>query len=456
MRQLFAALSLMVLLLAVVSSLPASNTPKFKPYVGQPRVHPFPPQSRNVVINLEASKNATDDVPDQFLSALQKANHGGKVVLAKGKTFVIGKKLDLTFLDNVYVQLDGEILFTNDTTYWQADANHFYHPFQKSITFWQWGGKNIKLYGKGTINGNGQAWYDGFAGREILNPNNTYLRPNLFTILNAEGFYIEGITFKNSPCWTTFSIDSKNITFKDVDIVAHSSNKNLPKNTDGFDTYNVDGLTVLNTNVDIGDDCFSPKPNTTNHLAFGLTGNPKSYTTPTGTHGVSMGSIGQYAGVKDIIENVFVEDVYLSHGQNGARLKSWGGIGHGYGYINNITFKNFQMIDTDSPIVIDSCYFNIPAAECAAHPSQVNITNVSLQNFRGTSSGSRGRIVSQLTCSPAAVCKDIHLSNIHIESPVGEPAVFVCDGVTGDTGYPCVSINSTIAKDALSVKLPGH
>jgi galacturan 1,4-alpha-galacturonidase len=34
--------------------------------------------------------------------------------------------------------------------------------------FWKWGGKDIKIWGKGTLDGNGQAWYDGFAGLEIL------------------------------------------------------------------------------------------------------------------------------------------------------------------------------------------------------------------------------------------------------------------------------------------------
>jgi galacturan 1,4-alpha-galacturonidase len=34
--------------------------------------------------------------------------------------------------------------------------------------FWKWGGKDIKIFGNGTLNGNGQAWYDGFAGLEIL------------------------------------------------------------------------------------------------------------------------------------------------------------------------------------------------------------------------------------------------------------------------------------------------
>jgi len=29
--------------------------------------------------------------------------------------------------------------FTNDIDYWQA--NNFYYDFQKSITFWVWGGE---------------------------------------------------------------------------------------------------------------------------------------------------------------------------------------------------------------------------------------------------------------------------------------------------------------------------
>ena len=50
--------------------------------------------------------------------------------------------------------------------YWQA--NNFYYDFQKSITFWVWAGQDIKIFGKGTLNGNGQQWYNEFAGQEIL------------------------------------------------------------------------------------------------------------------------------------------------------------------------------------------------------------------------------------------------------------------------------------------------
>jgi hypothetical protein len=115
---------------------------------------------------IQASASDTDDVSAALLDGLKKANNGGLLHLEKGKKYIIAKKLDLSFLKDVYVKLDGEIKFTDDIKYWQA--NNFYHPFQKSISFWVWGGKDIKIYGSGTMNGNGQAWYDGFAGKEIL------------------------------------------------------------------------------------------------------------------------------------------------------------------------------------------------------------------------------------------------------------------------------------------------
>jgi galacturan 1,4-alpha-galacturonidase len=129
-----------------------------------PYTHPGPDRRKKVYI--PESHSDTDDRSCEFLQGLKEANNGGTLVLPAGKKFVIGRKLDLEFLNDVQVQLDGEIKFTDDIEYWQN--NYFYHPFQKSISFWKWGGKDIRIFGSGTLNGNGQKWYDGFAGLEVL------------------------------------------------------------------------------------------------------------------------------------------------------------------------------------------------------------------------------------------------------------------------------------------------
>jgi galacturan 1,4-alpha-galacturonidase len=68
-------------------------------------------------VTIRASKNDRDDVSQDFLWALKEANHGGLVHLKKGKKYVIGKKLDLTFLDDVYVKLDGELKVGRSNAY---------------------------------------------------------------------------------------------------------------------------------------------------------------------------------------------------------------------------------------------------------------------------------------------------------------------------------------------------
>ena len=53
--------------------------------------------------------------------------------------------------------------------------------FQNATTFFQLGGKDINVYGGGTLDGNGQAWYDLYA-KDIY-----ILRPILFGLIGAEG-----------------------------------------------------------------------------------------------------------------------------------------------------------------------------------------------------------------------------------------------------------------------------
>jgi galacturan 1,4-alpha-galacturonidase len=70
-------------------------------------------------VTIRKSHNDKDDISADLLAAVKKANRGGTVWLKKGEKYVIGKKLDLTFLDDFQLRLDGELKFTNDIEYWQ-------------------------------------------------------------------------------------------------------------------------------------------------------------------------------------------------------------------------------------------------------------------------------------------------------------------------------------------------
>lgn len=77
-------------------------------------------------ITIRASKNDRDDISDDFLWAIKKANHGGLVHLQKGKKYVIGKKLDLSFLKDVYVKIDGELKVRPDFIMEQDSCSHLF------------------------------------------------------------------------------------------------------------------------------------------------------------------------------------------------------------------------------------------------------------------------------------------------------------------------------------------
>lgn len=92
--------------------------------------------------------------------------------------------------------------------------------------------------------------------------------------------------------------NSTNVVFDSLDISGYSFSKNDAKNTDGWDVYRSSNIAIQNSVVNNGDDCVSFKPNSTEILVQNMHCN--------GSHGISVGSLGQYVGEVDIVENVLV------------------------------------------------------------------------------------------------------------------------------------------------------
>jgi len=170
-----------------------------------------------------------------------------------------------------------------------------------------------------------------------------------------------------------------------------------------------------------GDDCVSFKPNSTNIFVDHLVCD--------GSHGVSVGSLGQYPGEFDIVENVTVSNIQMLNAQNGVRIKSWAGPNVGSGLVRNIHYSNWQESNVDNPIIIDSCYMT-NASVCAKYPSKVPTENVYISNINGTSSGNKKSVVVNLNCSPGGTCTNINLNDITLSPPAQDgPATYSCANV---------------------------
>lgn len=194
------------------------------------------------------------------------------------------------------------------------------------------------MYGGGTIDGNGQVWYDLYAQDPLI------LRPILVGIIGLNGGTIGPLKLRYSPQWYHLVANSTDVLFDGLDISGYSTSKNTAKNTDGWwvylsearsfrawtsnklrrDLYRSSNLVIQNSVINNGDgmqrcsgatgdaghtdmstniDCVSFKPNSTDILVQNLHCN--------GSHGISVGSLGQYKGEVDIVKNIFVYNISM-------------------------------------------------------------------------------------------------------------------------------------------------
>ena len=115
---------------------------------------------------------------------------------------------------------------------------------------------------------------------------------------------------------------SSNILMQDIYINSTSSSHNPTTNTDGADTIYSDNIHFNRMTIINGDDSISTKANSTNILI----------TNSTFIHGlgVALGSIGQYDGVYETLENITARDIVFVKTLHAGYVKTWTGQRVGY------------------------------------------------------------------------------------------------------------------------------
>jgi galacturan 1,4-alpha-galacturonidase len=199
-----------------------------------------------------------------------------------------------------------------------------------------------------------------------------------------------------------------------------------------WDTYRSNNIVIQNSNINNGDDCVSFKPNSTNIIVQNLICN--------GSHGISVGSLGQYVGEVDYVQNIYVYNISMSDASDGARIKVWPGSsaalsgdlqgGGGSGAVSNITYDTMVLSNVDYAIEITQCYGQKNITLCNQFPSNLTISDITIKNFSGTTSKKYQPLIGYLVCSSPTVCKDIKIENIDVKSPNGTD-LYACGSIEG-------------------------
>lgn len=124
-------------------------------------------------------------------------HHRGRVVFLNA-TYHIQTVMNTTGLRNVDVDLQGTLRWDNtDLAYWLAHSLPV--GYQNQSSAWLLGGESVHWqgHGHGTLDGDGQVWYD------FVNGTNNYPgRPHQLTIWGTEDSVFEGLRFVQSQMWS--------------------------------------------------------------------------------------------------------------------------------------------------------------------------------------------------------------------------------------------------------------
>lgn len=267
----------------------------------------------------------------------------------------------------------------------------------------------------GTIDGQGQTWWKKYK-RKVLN----HTRGPLVQIMWSSDIVISDITLRNSPFWTLHPYDCKNVTIRNVTILAPVLEA---PNTDGIDPDSCEDMVIEDCYISVGDDGIAIK---SGWDQYGI-----AYARPSKnilirnlvvrsmvSAGVSIGS--EMSGG---VSNVTVENILVWSSRRAVRIKTAPGRG---GYVRDITYRNLTFDEVRVGIVIKTDYNEHPdeGYDPKALPIIENISFISIH-------GQGVRVPVRIHGSEEIPIKNITFRDMSIGITQKKKRIFQCAFVQG-------------------------
>jgi polygalacturonase len=334
------------------------------------------------------------------------ANKAGGTVKLSGGTFVSGP-IHLKSNITLDVEKDATLLGSPD----RADfpAGTFAHLPTVQPLVGSLNAENIVVTGGGTIDGNGQLWWDyvkGVRNSGVLGTDHP--RPMGMVFDHSKHIRVEGITVQNSGFWQIVPYYSDDLQFRNLRILAPRS-----PNTDAIDPFSSSNIIIDHVFSSVGDDNIAIKSGAID--SPGPDDPSRNITITDCTfengHGLSIGS-----EISGGVQNVHAERIHFKGTDQGIRIKSNRDRGHD---VSNISFKDLDMVDVKTAIQISEYYPKVyPEGDVAAAPIG-RLTpffhGFTIENLHATGSTTAGVIIGL----PESPVKDLVLKNVDIQAATG-------------------------------------
>jgi DNA sulfur modification protein DndE len=324
-------------------------------------------------------------------------------------------------LQNIAITGDG--IFDGNGYYWR--------PVKKEkLTDAEW--KNHqKKYG-GVLTADKKMWYSsekalkGFTegtigklteGKKVSDFESVkdFLRPNMIRIYQCKNVLIEGVTFQNSPAWTTHCMMSEHISIKNLKV----KNPWYGTNTDALDLESCKNALVEDCVFDTGDDGITIKSG--RDEVGRQRGMPtKDVIINNCTVYRSHGGFVVGSEMSGGVNNMFVSNCTFIGSDIGLRFKTTRGRG---GLVENIYVNNVNMKDIPAEAILFDMYYMAkdPVAQSGEkrEPPKVEFKAVD-----ETTPQFRNFFFRNITCNGAATgifvrgIPEMHVQNVLIENAV--------------------------------------
>ncbi|XP_040375888.1 polygalacturonase At1g48100-like [Oryza brachyantha] len=346
-------------------------------------------------------------------------------------------------------QIDGVLMPPDGPANWPAaDSRRQWIVFYKA--------DGMTLTGKGTIEGNGEEWWN-LPCKPHRGPNGSTLpgpceSPALIKFVASSDVAVRGVRLENSP---QFHLKFDGCARVAVDGLVVSSPASSP-NTDGVHVENTTAVRIANSRISNGDDCVS--------VGGGCSGVRVENVTCVHGHGISIGGLGA-RGARACVSDVAVRGARVVDSDNGVRIKTWQG---GAGAVTAVVFDDVQMVNVRSCIVIDQYYCDAHGGAgggCSNQTAAVRVDGVEYRGIRGTYNPRGGGAPVRFACSDAVACTGITMTDVELwpagggggtSSPLlSEPYCWNAYGLTETPTQPPVHCLQEGRPDSLQDQLAG-
>jgi polygalacturonase len=206
------------------------------------------------------------------------------------------------------------------------------------------------VMGDGAIDGRGGAkllgqdvtWWDISKRAKVMDT--TYSAPRLVAVTQSDDFTLYRITLRNSFNFHVGVNQTNGFTAWGVKFHTPKT----ARNTDGIDPSSSTNVTIVNCDIDTGDDDIAIKTGATGQAAHMTIAHNHFYA----GHGMSIGS-----GTSGGVNAIQVSDLTIDGADNGIRIKSDRSRG---GLVENVSYENVCIRNVANPIILTPMYTTLP------------------------------------------------------------------------------------------------